>query len=250
MNILHYIIRLIGRRRSYMSIKNYYYKLGDKSLNISLYFIFVSAIIGLLFSNRPKLLVASFLLLYFSILYYFIHLYFMKRSYRTGLKKNSADYCPSGLEVYLIEKAEPFMHFFQPDGIANINLRFKHTWKGLHFIYDENGQKIIVQVRKEKNGLLTYELKVNNETIIGNIWLDKKNGELILPKCTIQMRKIMSGDIVFYQDYMQLACRKKGWLPLNWTSTFRLNTPVLTFQEKLTSTEKMAIFLAIACVEG
>lgn len=232
-----------------MSIKMFYYKLGNQSLNISLFFTINSIIISIFLAEHNKPLASCFLLLSLSIFYYMIHLYYFKKSVRLNIK-NGYNYGKSGLDAFLIEKASSYTYFFQPDGTANIKIQLKHTLKGPYLIFFENNRVMFMKIRKENDRSITFTF--NDGKVIGHIDpKGKKNiiGEIIFPQNIFKIKRLPNREIVFYNKYRQLAVSKKGWLPLDWTSFYRLNTPVVTFQEKLTSTEKAAILLALVCIE-
>jgi len=238
----------LGKGR-YMSMKTFYYKLGNQSLNISLFFTMISIIILLILAEHNQPLAACFLLLSLSIFYYMIHLYYFKKSVRLNVKKGYND-GKSGLDVFLIEKASSYTYFFQPNGIANIKIQRKHTLKGLYLIYFENNRVMFMNIRKENDRSIT--ITFNDGKVI--VRIDPKGkeniiGEIIFPQNRFKIKRLPNREIVFYNKYRQLAVNKRGWLPLDWISLFRLNTPVVTFQEKLTSTERAAILLALVWIE-
>lgn len=233
-----------------MSIKDFYYKLSDVSLNISFFFTMFAIIATFLINYQPKPPLLSTILLGFSFFYYMVHLFYIKKAIHVPYDRKSI-HKDQRSNVFLLEKATSRdFYLFQPTGISNIKIKLRQTWKGPVLILIEQGTELKMQLKKGRRGTIVFSL--NNNQIYGMIFTkDCKNivGEIYFPNYSLFIQRQANNRLIFMKENRQVAMKIKGWLPLEWTSRFRLNIPVITFQERLTWEEKMVIVLAMTCIE-
>lgn len=233
-----------------MSIRDFYYKLSNISLNISFFFTLFAIIATFLLNHQPKPPLLSTIFLYFSIFYYMVHLFYIKKAIHIHYKVKFINK-DTHSNVFLLEKAASHeFYLFQPNGISNTKIQLKLRWKGPVIILTKQSIELTMQLKKGRKGIIAFS--INNDDIYGMIFTkDCKNivGKIIFPNYSLLIQRQADRSLIFLKENRQVAMKRKGWLLLEWTSRFRLNTPVITFQERLTWVEKMVIVLAITCIE-
>ena len=138
-----------------MTIKDYYYKLGNISLNISLYFILFAIIIAAVQFYMTMPVFPVFFLMGLSLVYYVIHLYYLKKSYQiflsTDKNRPAAD-----IDLYVIEYNDSSIYFFSPDGRVKVELKTRFAINGIKFFCFENNRMKRQFLFRRKKGMIHF----------------------------------------------------------------------------------------------
>ncbi|MCU9613606.1 hypothetical protein OEV98_08540 [Caldibacillus lycopersici] len=228
-----------------MSIKEYYHRLGNTSLNISLYFIVIGMLLNVYLLMKNQVIYGGILFIAVSFLYYSIHLYYVKKSQKVQLQLTKEDDTRI-LNRYILESNHGCLYYFSPNGIANVKVKLKYTIKGVRFSILEKDNELGYVIYRNKQ-LQFYLLE---KLFFGTVSSNGKHeiGNISIENSEIHLKKSKNNEFKFMKDNQIIAEVKKGWLPISWTKIFRLNTPVLLFQDKVTTEEKLAILLILPVV--
>lgn len=177
-----------------------------------------------------------------SSLYYGMHLHYIKKSnqvypYLPAKQENSI------LNHYLIDQVNQTLYFFAPNGSAQYQVKLLgRKWT----LMNMSNQTIRTLEEEYKTGKLLFGYSDENSSGI----IDRPEKSilriLMLNGCEMKAFKKTNGEFIYLRDNKVIARIKKGWLPLQLTTLFRLNTPVLSFQEKISIEDQEIILLASA----
>lgn len=232
-----------------MSIKQFYYLLGKQSLTIGIYFTILAYIFLYIFLTKQKLELAIYLLMFLSIFYYFLHLYYLRKSNRMIIQIAQLKYDVKDLpEVYLIEQDQSNVYFFQPNGYAQNIGKIHLTWKGWYLTYYFRGQQQLkIKLKIKKN---TVYFKIDEFNIFAYLIKEKNKirGKILFENKTITFSKEIFHEINFFLGSNCIVTVKKGWLPVQLTNRFRLNTPIICFLERVNELEKDVILMVLMMI--
>lgn len=224
-------MKLRGNR---MTIKDYYIKLSNTSFHISLYFL-VLAIVWTLVSIYifdTNVLLSSMIFMIISTIYFSFYKYFDRKSVRIAIydKENNQD---SYSKIMLIERDQDCYYFFSPEGRVLFTIM-----PGKKQYYINNEQNVeIARIETTSGGTMYFHYK--NEIYSGSFM----NGTIKLADGKVMVKKTSNIGGLFEKNGYKIAEWKRGFLPLNWTTIFRLNIPVLTFHENTIPAERFCIML-------
>lgn len=211
-----------------MSLQDFYKKIGQDSLHTSLYFIMLAAFFSLFLIYEGKDVTVISGIIFLSFAYYALSLYYVRKSIAVSSYVRKNEY-PFKSGYFLLHRDRHGLYFFSPTGTALYKVRLKRRGNGweVRFIEGENWKDTAIV--KRGGGQLFF----NNAdgSISGTICRREKRGTFYWGKRQISLIKRTGGEWEAREDNKLLATVKKGWLPVMWTSLFRLNTPVISFYE-------------------
>jgi|GEM_PF-5333432 len=209
-----------------MTIGDFYLRRGETSLNLGLFFNIISlatAVLLSLFHRNPFPALAFFIN---GIVYYLFYRHFLNRAIRSRAFLYSP---PAGSGYFLCEFTGKEIFCFSPDGQARF---FFRSSKGEILVYERDGNHWKACHSFSHCKLFPRPAKRDHPS-------QKRMDRIRIYR-------------VQYNRWMALKGRRAvaeiqyGWMPLQWTKLFPLNTPVIFFQEVVTEEEKMGIIYALA----
>jgi len=251
-----------------MSIQQYYQQAANIRLNgsiVSAGMLSIILTVSLLLSWDIPLLVAAVPFLSVCFLQYNSYLLYRNRSEESKESLSLYDEKDLLSQNHLMIAFAPApairLFFFTPDGMLAGELKEieikQWRWIIPYFIdkrmakqlgiYDAHGQ-LIGRLLSDPN---KTKLVNDKGEIDGFFYPKKKSGTAIVvggKKLKLEESKGLSSDLFFINALGREAFKlQKGWMPLEWSQFFiDANTPVLTFDYSLSTSERLAVFAAVA----
>lgn len=231
-----------------MTIKDFYGKLGNYCLNISLFFIFLSLLAAVFFTYIGMDPWAGLIFTVFS-LFYFIWYRFFKRKYDDSLITLKDHFEIADMPQFISESSPMGIYYFLPSGQLAYSIERKHSLKRRWVLFGSDGIREIEFEKRWGKARITI-LSGKKEIAVWNWNWGKRIGAVQVNGQTYLYRKKHPYQWNFYKNGVILAEIKKGILPIDWTEIFRLNRPYIVFHEAAERDIIECILIAYAFLEG
>ncbi len=231
-----------------MTIKDFYGKLGNQCLNISLFFIFLSLLATFFFVNIG---IDPWVGLVFTLIsiFYFIWYRIFKRKFDDSLITLKEKHEIAAMPQFVSETSPKGIYYFLPNGQLAYSIERKHGIQRRWILFGPDGRREI-EFKKRWGKVRIAIFSEKKEIAVWDWKWGKRIGAVQVNGQTYLYRKKHSYQWNFYKNGIILAEIKKGILPIDWTEIFRLNRPYVVFHEIAERDIIEGILITYAFLEG
>ncbi|MEK3886124.1 hypothetical protein [Bacillus sp. FSL K6-3431] len=248
-----------------MNIKDYYARMTRLYLNQTILFtlVFVSIILPSMQKvNFLPINIAGIFVSLCLFTFFLKYLYFTNKNRDVSLLINAKDIVMSKAQFYILLQSPSSLSIFDiysADGICRFSIsrikgrekrkrdkignKFKSKWM---YRIDQHGSTNRSYIHVYSQDAVIFIQKSKLPIIITKINATRK--ELVVGAKTYQLKKSYA-DYVLSIDEKVVMRIKKGFMPLKMQTMFQPNTPILSFEKRLTEDEKYLCLCLLVFLE-